>query len=122
MIELCPLLCCGIPWLLSSARSVDGLYAVNDTAESIIMGADFYEVEKVLSKPHGPLYPSIGIGAGTTIHKAIIDKNTRIGANCRLVNREGVRESSDRAATGIFIRDGILIVSKSSIVPDGTTI
>jgi hypothetical protein len=39
-----------------------------------------------------------GIGEGTTVRKAIVDKNARVGMNCRLLNREGVIESMDRCA------------------------
>ena len=86
------------------------------------MGADFYEAEKPITKLITPNYPAIGVGAGTTIRKAIVDKNARIGKGCQLVNKEGVFESFDRIKSGICIRDGILIVSKSSAVPDGTVV
>ncbi|GAX84589.1 hypothetical protein CEUSTIGMA_g12010.t1 [Chlamydomonas eustigma] len=87
-------------------------------SESILMGADYYEAEKSLQKPIGPSFPPVGIGAGCTIHKALIDKNARIGSSCTLVNKEGIIESFDRIKAGICIRDGVLIVSKSSAVPD----
>jgi len=86
------------------------------------MGADYYEEEKGFNKPLGPNYPPMGIGAGTTIKKAIVDKNARIGKACMLVNKEGVHESFDRLESGICIRDGILLVSKGSSVPDCTVV
>lgn len=36
----------------------------------------------------------IGIGAGTTIRKAIVDKNARIGMDCQIVNKDGVMEAN----------------------------
>lgn len=64
----------------------------------------------------------MGIGNNCIIDKAIIDKNVRIGKDCQLLNKEGIHESMDRIKSGICIRDGILIVSKSTSVPDGTII
>lgn len=88
--------------------------------DSIIMGSDYYEEEKDFKRAISPSFPHIGIGDGSTLHKCIIDKNARIGKNCKLVNKEGIWESFDRIKEGICIRDGILIVSKSAVVPDGT--
>ncbi len=36
--------------------------------------------------------------------------------------QEKVWESMDRIKGGLCIRDGIIIISKSSVLPDGTTI
>lgn len=36
----------------------------------------------------------IGIGAGTTIKKAIVDKNARIGMDCQIINKDGVMEAN----------------------------
>ncbi|KAG1653452.1 hypothetical protein FOA52_009117 [Chlamydomonas sp. UWO 241] len=87
---------------------------------TVYMGADYYEDEKKWTKEVSATNPYIGIGNNCIIGKAIIDKNVRIGHNCELLNREGVRESMDRIQQGVCIRDGIVIVSKSSVIPDGT--
>ena len=55
------------------------------------------------------------------MRRAIIDKNARIGSNVQIVNKEGVRESN-REAEGFVIKDGITVVIKDSIIPDGTVI
>ncbi len=68
------------------------------------MGMDYYEEEKSFAKPKGPFFPPLGIGSGSIIRKAIIDKNTRIGANVQLINKEGVIESMDRIKAGVCIR------------------
>ena len=86
------------------------------------MHSDYFEAEKHFTKPTSPTYPPVGIGAGTVLHKAIVDKNARIGENCQLTNPEGVFESFDRIKSGICIRDGVLIVSKSAVVPNGTIV
>jgi glucose-1-phosphate adenylyltransferase len=63
----------------------------------------------------------LGIGANTTIRKAIVDKNTRIGRNVRIVNKDGVVESS-REDLGFVIRSGIVVIIKNATIPDGTVI
>jgi len=63
--------------------------------------------------------PPVGIGRGTHIENAIIDKNARIGRDVRLVNGKGVDEAE---GDGWVIRDGIIVVPKNGVVPDGTVV
>ena len=60
---------------------------------------------------------ALGIGAGSFVKHAILDKNVRIGKNT-VLDPEGLPGNLDHG-NGIFIRDGVLIVSKNTIVPDG---
>jgi glucose-1-phosphate adenylyltransferase len=106
-------------------RSVVGLRAriesgtfVEDTS---LMGADFYQTVEEMRADALAGLPRIGVGEGTIIRRAIIDKNARIGANCRLVNEAGV-ENADNEAAGYYIRDRIVIVPKNATVRDGTVV
>ncbi|HEY6232025.1 MAG TPA: hypothetical protein VIW64_12260, partial [Pyrinomonadaceae bacterium] len=65
--------------------------------------------------------PRVGIGEGTTIARAIIDKNARIGSNVRLINEAKVTDA-DAEDGSWFIRDGIIIVPKNAVIKDGTTV
>ena len=65
--------------------------------------------------------PRIGVGENTLIRRAIIDKNTRIGANVRLVNEKGI-DNLDGDGGNFVIRDRIIIVPKNAVIPDGTVI
>lgn len=80
---------------------------------SIIMGADYYESD---IKPDGI---PMGIGPGSRISGAIVDKNARIGKN---VTIRGSRRLRDKTGKGWAIRDGIVIVMKNAEIPDGTVI
>ncbi len=81
--------------------------------DSLIMGVDAIT-------PHPPAgAPPIGIGAGSHVERAIIDKNARIGRNVSIVNADHVDEGDGE---GWAIRDGIVIVPKNAIIPDGTVI
>jgi glucose-1-phosphate adenylyltransferase len=84
------------------------------------MGSDFYETpsEKEASRRQGR--PLLGIGANTVIENAIVDKNVRIGRNVRIVNREHVRDAEETPYA--MIRDGIVVIPKGTVIPDGIVI
>ena len=85
----------------------------------VLMGADYYRWEppSTRSRVEGPAYP--GIGAGSHIENAIIDKNASIGNDCTIANRAGIQEGE---GPGFYIRDGIIVVVKNAEIPDGTVI
>ncbi len=89
--------------------------------DSLLMGADFYEPfaerQSGLQKGGVPL----GIGSDTTIRRAIIDKNARIGRNVKIINKDRVEEA-EREKQGFFIRNGIVVVMKNAVIPDETVI
>ena len=53
------------------------------------------------------------------VEGAIIDKNVQVGADCRITNAEGVSEAD---GDGWYIRDGVIVLPKNAILPDGTVI
>lgn len=69
--------------------------------------------------PSPPGAPPVGIGEGSLIQDAIIDLNARIGRNVRIVNKAGAMEAN---GDSWVIRDGIVVVPKNAVIPDGTTI
>jgi glucose-1-phosphate adenylyltransferase len=85
---------------------------------SIVMGADYYEREHLL-RGLPPRDPPLGIGAGSIIRNAIIDKNARIGERCQIVNRDG---TADADTDTYSIRDGIVIIPKDTAIAPGTVI
>lgn len=89
--------------------------------DSLIMGSDFYEpfAERQSNLELGKI--SVGIGAGSTIRRAIVDKNARIGHKVAIVNKDRVEEA-DREEEGFYIRSGITVVLKNAAIPDGTVI
>ncbi len=88
---------------------------------SFMMGADFYQTFEDMRIDIGKGLPRVGIGEGTTVKHAIIDKNARIGKNARLLNEAGVTEA-DGPGGSYFIRDSIIIVPKNAVIVDGTVI
>jgi glucose-1-phosphate adenylyltransferase len=86
-----------------------------------MMGADIYQTFDEMRIDLGKGVPRIGIGEGSIVKRAIIDKNARIGANARLLNEAGIAET-DGPGGSYFIRDGIIIVPKNAVIADGTVI
>ncbi len=99
-------------------RSVVGLRAKvgegTEIEDSIIMGADYYE--------HGCVnHPSgipMGIGMNCVIKQAIVDKNVRIGDGV-IITPEG--KTGDDVQTDLYwIREGIIVIPKNTVIPAGT--
>lgn len=89
--------------------------------DTLVMGADSYESEheRQLIRAKGGV--PLGVGAGSTIQAAILDKNVRIGANVQIINKDRVQEA-DRSELGFMIRSGIVVVEKNTTLADGTII
>ncbi|HFE66216.1 MAG TPA: glucose-1-phosphate adenylyltransferase [Chloroflexi bacterium] len=113
----CRLHACSIHNSVVGLRSIIG----SDVAieSSVIMGADYYETEAHKAENRRLGRPDVGIGEGSRIANAIIDKNARIGRN--VVIRALVDRSEDHG-DGWVARDGIVIVPKNAAIPDGTVI
>lgn len=82
-------------------------------SRTVLMGADYYE------DPASVETIKMGIGDGTVIDKAIVDKNARIGKNVIIKNRDRLK---DFDGDNYFIRDGIVIITKNAKIKDGTEI
>ncbi len=84
--------------------------------DSIIMGSDFYEPPGEVEISGKNMLP-MGIGAGSTVERAIVDKNCRIGAGSQIVNHDQIDPGNlDTCCTA---KDGILVVEKNSTLPVG---
>jgi glucose-1-phosphate adenylyltransferase len=86
---------------------------------TVMMGADYYPWADAdgQTRVQGP--PSPGVGEDTRIENAIVDKNVSIGRRCTITNWAGVEEGE---GPGFYIRDGIVVLVKNAVIPDGTTI
>ena len=96
-------------------RSIIGENAV--VRNSVLMGADEYETAAELKGDDKAGLPHIGIGAGSVIEGAIVDKNCRIGEKVLVVNESGAEESPE--ADDCIIRDGIPVVVKGATLSNG---
>jgi glucose-1-phosphate adenylyltransferase len=88
---------------------------------SYVMGYDDYETTAESNAAIASGTPKKGIGEGSLIENAIIDKNPRIGRNVRIVNAAGIVESSVESPTHT-ISDKIVVIPRGAVVKDGTEI
>ncbi len=86
---------------------------------SIMMGADFYESPVNHLVNQESKRPNMGVGSGSFIDGAIIDKNARIGSSVIIRN---MPDRPDSENENWVSRDGLVIVRKNGVIADGTVI
>ena len=101
----------GVRMVVEKYSSLDGVYC---------MGANWYETkqDKQANRENG--IPNLGIGENTHIARAIVDMNARIGDNCRIGVDPIDRKDGDYE--NYSIRDGIIVIHKGAVIPNGTVI
>ena len=108
---------------ISAEHSIIGARSVIQSGaairDSYIVGADFYETPSAMAENRERRRPDIGVGGDTVIHRAIIDKNARIGYG---VTIDPPENCPDLDGSGYAVRDGIVIVEKSAVIADGSRI
>jgi glucose-1-phosphate adenylyltransferase len=84
--------------------------------DTIIMGADYYESQARETEPGAP---PIGVGEGSRIRGAILDKNARIGYGVQI---EPFPIGTEIEESEWTVRDGIVVIPKDAILPNGMQI
>jgi glucose-1-phosphate adenylyltransferase len=107
----------------SVRHSVVGLRGILDEGatldRTVYLGADFYETESERRINEREGRPAMGIGAGSSIEDAILDKNVRIG---RRVQIRSIPDRPDEEHPNWVSREGIVVVPKNAVLPDDTVI
>lgn len=86
---------------------------------TVMIGADYCETPVDIAAAMDKGIPQIGIGMNCQITNAIIDKNARIGNDVTL-SPHG--KSDGMKGKGFVIKDGVIVVLKGAIIPNGTSI
>jgi glucose-1-phosphate adenylyltransferase len=84
-----------------------------------IMGNDYYETINEMDVNTKKGLPMIGIGERCYIKDAIIDKNCRIGNDVRI---NGGKHLANTDHSLYAVKDGIIVVKKMAVLPDGFVI
>lgn len=100
----------GIRARIGKETNVDSCY---------IMGSDKYQVLEEMEIDLQNKKPWIGIGDRCIITNAILDKNCRIGNDVQIIGGAHLPDSDHALYT---VKDGIVVVKKGAIIPDGTII
>ena len=87
--------------------------------EVLVMGNEDYETDAERAEARARGLPPLGIGDGTVIRRAIVDKGARIGRDVRILNESGRTEHD---GGHYYVRDGIVIVPRLAVIADGTRI
>lgn len=83
-----------------------------------IMGSDKYQTLIEIEQEKGKK-PLIGIGDNCKIVNAIIDKNSRIGDDVEIIGGAHLPDGDFPLYT---VKDGIVVVKKGAVIPNGTKI
>jgi glucose-1-phosphate adenylyltransferase len=86
---------------------------------SYLMGIDFYETIEEIEQARINGLPTAGIGNRCYIRNAIVDKNCRIGDDVR-INGGPHLENTDHSL--YTVKDGIVVVKKGAVLPNGFVI
>jgi glucose-1-phosphate adenylyltransferase len=86
---------------------------------SYLMGNDYFETldDIALDQEHG--LPLLGIGSRCHIQNAIIDKDCRIGDDVHITGGTHLEDGDHALYT---IKDGIVVIKKGVVVPNGFTL
>ena len=83
------------------------------------MGSDFYETLEELNTDSNNGLPKVGIGERSFVNNAIIDKNCRIGNDVRINGGSHLQNTDHELFT---VKEGIVVVKKGAVIPDGFVI
>jgi glucose-1-phosphate adenylyltransferase len=104
---------------LIGVRSVIGADCL--LKDVVMIGSDKFETAAQKMENARLNRPCLNVGDGTVIERAILDKDCRIGAKVKIMNRER-RQDFDGPNGMYYIRDGIVCVPRGTTIPDGTVI
>jgi glucose-1-phosphate adenylyltransferase len=113
------------------AESVIGVRSVvganTRITRTLMMGADYYDRSDLVAPNRKQHSIPLGIGEGSEIEGAILDKNVRIGKNVVIhphKQAENLTYPPDclPGQEMYVIRDGIVVVPKNTEIPEGTVI
>lgn len=86
---------------------------------SYIMGNDYFETIDEINANKLKSIPTMGIGERCFIKNSIIDKNSRIGNDVKIVGSDTLPDQDTKLFT---VKNGIVAIKKGAIIPDGFTI
>lgn len=84
-----------------------------------IMGSDYYQTLEQLEEARQTGTPIMGVGERCFINNAILDKNCRIGNDVRINGGPHLEDGDYEKYT---VREGIVVIKKSAVIPNGTVI
>lgn len=84
-----------------------------------LMGNDYFETLDEIGHDKEIGIPQLGIGDNCHIQNAIIDKDCRIGNNVRIFGGTHLQDTDHPLYT---IKEGVIVIKKGAVLPDGFTL
>ena len=84
-----------------------------------LMGSDNYETLTEIAEAQSKGIPMLGIGERCYIKNAIVDKNVRVGNDVRINGGDHLENQDHSLYT---VKDGIVVVKKGAVIPNGFVI
>src|SRR2546423_1323281 len=97
-------------WLATSMKATGRISALSN---------DYFETLDEIDHARSHGLPTVGIGHRCYIKNAIVDKNCRIGDDVR-INGGNHLENSDHSL--YTVKDGIVVIKKGAVLPNGFVI
>ncbi|MFM7402362.1 MAG: sugar phosphate nucleotidyltransferase, partial [Bacteroidota bacterium] len=85
--------------------------------DTVVMGNDYYQSLREIA--NNPDEVPQGVGHYCHIEHAILDKDCRIGNNVVI---KGGAHLPDSDGPGYAVRDGVVVIKKGAVIPEGTRI
>ena len=85
-------------------------------ASCYMMGSDFYETIEELRDAESKGLPMVGVGERCYLKNCILDKNVRVGNDVRITGGSHLAPVDHPLYT---IKDGIIVVKKNAVIPNG---
>jgi glucose-1-phosphate adenylyltransferase len=89
--------------------------------DTVMIGSDKFETDAQRAENRKRNRPDLNIGDGAVVERAILDKDCRIGRGVKLINRDN-QQDADGPQGAYYIRDGIVVIPRGAVIPDGTVI
>ncbi len=83
------------------------------------MGNDYFETINEITNALQRGMPNLGIGHRCYIKNAIVDKNCRIGDDVRINGGPHMESANHELYT---VKDGIVVIKKGAVIPNGYVI
>jgi glucose-1-phosphate adenylyltransferase len=87
--------------------------------DAVINGAEGYETPAQRAANRDAGVPDLGVGNGSIIEGAIVDKDCRIGRGVTIRARPS---GDDEDGPYHVVREGVVVLPRGTVVPDGTVI
>jgi glucose-1-phosphate adenylyltransferase len=88
---------------------------------SLLMGSDYSQTSnerfEIVEHHNIPM----GIGPNSIVRKAIVDKNACIGRDVKIINEQDIEDMDDPQGR-FYIRNGIIVIPKNAVIPNGMII